>query len=134
MCVRSPPPPPWGRYSVRRGMTPRHHRLAGRCQVIEYPPPPARKTPFRTPRGGSHAEPVDDAPAPPSGPASTTCAPPESTPSPRGSDHTATTDGHAAPEKPESLRHTQSSRDARTVLVVAAGVVARRSRAAGPAV
>ncbi|MDW4906460.1 zinc ribbon domain-containing protein [Streptomyces sp. ADMS] len=49
----------------------------------------------------------------PSGPASTTCTPPKSTPSPRGSDHpTATAHGHAAPEKPGNHRHTQSSRDA----------------------
>ena len=114
MCVRSPPPPPPGRSSVRRGMTPRHQPHPGRCQVMEYPHPTRpKKTFFRPAGGGSHAEPVDDAPAPPSGPASTTCTPPKSTPSPRGSDHrTATAHGHAAPEKPGNHRHTQSSRDA----------------------
>jgi hypothetical protein len=58
------------------------------------------------------------APAPPSGPASTTRTPPKSTPSARGSDPTkATAHGHAAPEKPETLRHTQSFRDAEGLVV-----------------
>src|SRR6478609_6048057 len=81
---------------------------------MEYPHPTGPKKTFFDPAGcGSHAEPVGGAPAPPSGPASTTCTPPKSTPSPRGSDHrTATAHGHAAPEKPGNHRHTQSSRDA----------------------
>jgi len=79
---------------------------------MEYPPHPGR-SPLRYGTGGSPAKPVDGAPTPPSGPASTTRTPPKSTPSPRGSDPTVTAHGHAAPEKPETLRHTQSFRDAR---------------------
>lgn len=102
MCVRSPPPPPPGWSSVRRGMTPRPPPPlpGGRGQVMKYPSPtdPSLIGPAQD---GSHAKPVDGAPAPPSGPASTTCTPPKSTPSPRGSDPTTATHGHAAPEKPE---------------------------------
>ncbi|WP_409469506.1 hypothetical protein [Streptomyces sp. HC307] len=87
MCVRSPPPSPPGWSSVRRGMTPRHQHLTVRCQVMEYPHHPGRSL-LGSARCGSHAEPVGGAPAPPSGPASTTCTSPKSTPSPRGSDPT----------------------------------------------
>ncbi|WP_189326404.1 zinc ribbon domain-containing protein [Streptomyces flaveus] len=111
-CVRPPPPPPPGRSSVRRGMTPRHQQHSGRCQVMEYPPLTTGRSLLRRGWGGSPAEPVGGAAAPPGGPASTTCTPPRSTPSPRGSDPTMAAHGHAAPEKPELLRHTQSSRDA----------------------